>query len=208
MRMLRIIASAPNEQSTWLSRIPELSQVLRSFGLKREQVAPKPVSVYRADTELEEMEAVAAFFSTAPTAPEKRFGIILTDDDCLAAQIKTDPSVRGGTGIQRVDARHVNLQGDVMQFGRLMGAILQKMWEGEQRLRYYPAQQIAGQLAVFSAQPNAEVHPDTKQFCRTSLERVNWIQWEGDRAGVVISGRLEDREAIPIVARRACSPVS
>jgi hypothetical protein len=204
MRLLRVFAKqslTPN----WLERSPPLPLLLQCFEVNRQKPSPDPVSVFRVGSETEEAEAVAAVFLKTRESPVKRYGIIVTDEDCREAGITLDLQERGDTGILAVDGRHVNLRGETVdQFGLLMAQIVQAMWEGEQRLRFYPAQQIAGQIAVFSKLPDNQIDPSTRQTCRDVLAQCsNWHAFEDTARLVMINGSLKDKGEFPVIAQRA-----
>jgi hypothetical protein len=203
MRLLRVFGTQ-SWVSNWLEQSPPLPLLLKCFDVNRQKPQPEPVSVYRIDSEIEEVEAVAALFLTTPGSPEKRFGVIVAEDDCCAAGITLDPEEQGETGVHAIDKRHVNLKGTVDQFGRLVARIVQGMWEGEQRIRLYPAQQIAGQIALFSKLGDDQIDPDTKTTCLEVLALKNWHTFEENDQAVIIRGALKDNSEFSILARRGC----
>jgi hypothetical protein len=203
MRLLRVFGT-PSLVSNWLEQSPPLPFLLKCFDVNRQKPQPEPVSVYRIDSEIEEVEAVAAVFLTTAGSPEKRFGVIVAEDDCRAAGIALNLEEQGDTGVHSVDKRHVNLKGTVDQFGRLMARIVQAMWEGEQRIRLYPAQQIAGQIAVFSKFADDRIDPSTKTTCLEVLALKDWHTFEENDQAVIIRGALKDNSEFPIIGRRDC----
>jgi hypothetical protein len=210
MRILRVF-DQQGLLNYWSAESPPLPRLVQCFGLQRNQPNPRPVSVYRAENEQEEMEAVAALFQVQPRHPDKRFGVLFTDGDCREAGVTVDESERGETGVQAVDGRHVNLRGTGQHFARLIVQIIKKMWEGEQLLRVYPPQQIVGQLAVLSRLGDAEIEAGTRQTCAEILAGVNWHTFHDNLARVEIRCRLQDDEDFPVSAWRglpADSPTS
>src|SRR5947209_7684908 len=93
----------------WFDKEPPLSKLLECFEVNRQLTKPIEVSAYAVESELEELEAVAALLQNAPATPDKRFGVLVSEADCAAAGIAIDPQEPGTTGIRRVDVRHVNL---------------------------------------------------------------------------------------------------
>jgi hypothetical protein len=202
VRLLRVFAQQSLTES-WIELKPPLPRLLKCFDIDRNRPKPATVSVYRVGSEVEEVEAVAALFLTTSTTPEKRFGVLITEGDCQEAGIILDHSERGTTGIRAVDSRHVNLKGTVEAFGRLMARIVGSMWEGEQRIRCYPAQQIAGQIAIFSKIPHQEVDTDAKTKCLEVLDKKKWHAFEDNPRAVVIRGSLDDNNGFPVIACRS-----
>jgi hypothetical protein len=205
MRFLRVFAQQ-GLVSNWLELEPPLAKVLKCFDVNRMASRIAPVSVYVVRNELEEVQTVAALFQVAPGTPEKRFGILIDEADCATAGIDIDAGVKGETGIHAVDARHVDLIGTQDQFGRLVAQIVARMWAGEQRLRSYPAQQIAGQLAVFSRLSPEHILEDARQNCLSSLRRVAWVHPSGSGRTLAIRGTLGDKDRHEVVAPRSSKP--
>ncbi len=201
MRLLRVFAQQ-GLTWYWLDQKPPLPKLLQCFDVKRQGRNPNPVSLFRAASEVEEVEAVAAHFLKTPGSAEKRFGVLVNEVDCHAAGITIDPELRGNTGVHEVDGRHVNLKGALDQFCRLMVRIVQAMWEGEQRIRLYPAQQIAGQIAIFSKILDDKIDPITRKTCLDVLATKNWHDFEENPPAVVIRGILKDNSEFPVNARR------
>jgi len=204
IRYLRVF-SLPSNSWPWLDKNPPLLKLLQCFDVKRDNPRPEPVSVYRVASEIEEVETASALFLTAPKTPDKRFGVLVSAEDCKAAGINLDASLSGTTGIAAVDGRHADLKGKtVEEFGHLMAHIVQSMWEGEQRIRLYPAQQIVGQIALFSKLSGGDIEPVTKQNCLDVLAKIDWHMFEENLRTVVIRGSLDDRRrgAFPVFGRR------
>jgi hypothetical protein len=202
MRFVRVFAQQ-GLVSNWLEKKPPLSKLLRCFDIDRRKPDPEPVSVYEGRDELEELEAVAAVFQTSPTEPEKRFGLLIDADDCRASGLTIDRGEQGRTGISRVDRRHVNLVGSQEQFAAVIVHILQAMWEGQQRLRSFPAQEIAGQLAVFSKLPPGQIHEDSRASCVSALNLAAWHTFIEASESVEIRGKLDDNVPRDVVAVRS-----
>jgi hypothetical protein len=201
MRFLRVFTqqgALPN----WSETNPPLASILQKcFDINRKASRIQPVSVFQVRSEREEVEAVSALFQVSPSTPEKRFGVIVEEGDCLAAGVQIDRTEKGNTGITIVDGRHANFTGTQKQFGTLIGQIVKGMWEGEQRLRIYPAQQIALQLAVFSRLPDGEIDDASRDSSLTVLNRVAWHTFTEKRAEV--RGRLADEDPHEIVSLRS-----
>src|ERR1700678_1331177 len=162
MRLLRVF-TVPTHFAEWYTAAPDLDKLLLCFGV-RASTAPVPASVFQVNDELEELESAAAIFQKSRSSPEKQFGVLVTDKECQQAGITiTDPD--GGTGIEHVDIRHRDLVGDNSQFKALMAGIVKTMWEGEQRLRVFPAKQITGQVAVFSRLPDGRILSEPGETC-------------------------------------------
>jgi len=200
MRLLRVLAQQ-GLFSNWLAKTPRLTHLLKCFGLQL-QVPDSETSVYRADSELEEAEAVGAHFLITPGTPEKHFGVLVTDEECRSVGVTIDLEQPGTTGVCEVDGRHVNLKGTSDQFVHLMALLVQGMWEGGQRLRAYPAQQIAGQIAIFSKLPDDRIHSVARKTCLEVLSASNWHTFEEQPTAVVVRGEFEKRPDLPIIARR------
>jgi hypothetical protein len=200
MHLLRIFAQQ-GLFSHWLVKSPPLFDFFKCFGLQLQTPNPE-TSVYRADSELEEAEAVGAHFLITAGTLEKRFGVLVTDDDCQSAGVTIDLEQAGTTGICGIDGRHVNLKGTSDQLVQLMTRIAQGMWQGEQRLRAYPAHQIAGQIAIFSRLPDDRIDPVAKKTCLEVLSASNWHSFEEHPAAVVVRGAFENKPDLPIIARR------
>jgi hypothetical protein len=113
-----------------------------------------------------------------------------------------DRRQKGNTGIEKVDGRHVNLAGTQAQFGSLVVQIVKRMWEGEQRLRIYPAQQIAGQLAVFSRLPKGLINDDSRTNCISTIDQVSWHRFNDQDGCVEVRGKLHDSASYEVVASR------
>jgi len=161
------------------------------------------VSVYSAGNELEELEAVAAVFQTSPSEPEKRFGLLIDEGDCRAAGVTVERDEQGKTGVGKVDARHVNLVGSQEQFAAAVVHILKAMWEGQQRLRSFPAQQIAGQLAIFSKLSRGQIHEDSRASCLAALNLAAWHTFVEAKQFVEIRGELDDSMRRQVLAVRS-----
>jgi hypothetical protein len=202
MRFVRVFAQQ-GLVSSWLEKKPPLSRLLKCFDIDRRRPDPQPVSVYKAGNELEELEAVAAVFQTSPTEPEKRFGLLLDEDDCRASGLTIDRGEQGRTGISKVDSRHVNLVGSQEQFATAIVHVLKAMWEGQQRLRSFPAQQIAGQLAVFSKLPRGQIHEDSRASSLSALNLAAWHTFIEASQTVEIRGALDDSVPRDVVAVRS-----
>src|SRR5207253_1051817 len=143
--------------------------LLGCFRVKRLGADPKPVSVYQINNDLDDVEAAAATALITGGSIEKRFGLVVTEEDCRAAGITIDAKEPGTTGVYAVDGRHRDLTGKTEEFAKLMVLIVKAMWEGEQRVRLYPAHQLIGQIAVLSKPLNANIDPSTRQDCVDAL---------------------------------------
>ncbi len=204
MRFLRVYAQQ-GLHSCWLEQQPPLARLLKCFDVKRDAIRPpEPASVYRVNDAIEELEVVAALTQTAPSRPEKRFGVLVSQQDCQAAGIRIDRREPGQTGVADVDARHANLIGEREQFFQLIVGIVAGLWIGEHRLRVYPTQAILGQLTVFSLQSDAAIHPDTRANCERMLsftaERPLVV---GSPPRIQVRGTLQDGERpLTVLAER------
>ncbi len=84
MRFIRVSSQQTNF-ANWQDKEPTLAKLLQFFEVKPQARNPDPVSVFRVTSELEELESVAAVFQKTVTSPEKRFGVLTTEEDCRTA---------------------------------------------------------------------------------------------------------------------------
>jgi hypothetical protein len=204
MRFLRVYAQQ-GLHGCWLEQQPPLARLLKCFDIKREATRPpEPTSVFLVNDEGEELEVVTALAQTTPSSPEKRFGILVSDEDCRAAGIRIDRDEPGQTGVSVVDIRHANLIGDQNQVFQLMVQIVASLWTGQQRLRVYPAQAILGQLAIFRRWPDASIHPQARANCERMLSLVSdEPSLLADPPRMQVRGQLQDSQgALPVHAER------
>jgi hypothetical protein len=202
MRFIRVFAQQTCF-ANWQDKEPALSKLLQFFEVQPRTQHQVSVSVFEVRSELEELESVAAVFQKTRTCPEKRFGVLSTEEDCRTAGIEIDRNERGNTGIHRIDARHANLIGTPDAFTRLVVEILQRIWEGEQRLRIFPAKQITGQVAVFFKLPAEEIQAASREDCECVLSKANCHQFIEEHSRVNIHGNLSDKRDIPVIATRS-----
>lgn len=156
---------------------------------------------------LEELEIAAALVQMDEAAPEKRFALKVTAADCNLTGVQMDHDETGTTGVPLVDKRHVNLRGSQEQFAKLMVQIVAKYWEGEERLRIFPAEQIAGQLAVFTKLDAMKISPRATERCRISLQKDSTIKWRAQgNSYVEMEGNLSNNgQTIPVLFARLLS---
>lgn len=202
MRFIRVSSQQPCF-ANWQEKEPTLSKLLQFFEVKPQARTPDPVSVFEVRSELEELESVAAVFQRTVTSPDKRFGVLTTEEDCRIAGIKVDRNEKGNTGIHQIDMRHTNLIGTPDQFNRLMIEILQRIWGGEQRLRVFPAKQITGQVAVFFKLPDQEIEEASREDCGCVLSKANCHQYIEEHSRVEIQGCVKDKRDFPVIATRS-----
>lgn len=182
---------------------PKLSLLFECFGINYRGNTVDPVSVFAANTEIHELEAVAALVQTTSGTPEIQHGVVISESDCLAAGIAIDSSEPGGSGIVAVDARHANLIGTKEQFARLFAQIVRRIWEGEHRVRTFPVHQVVGQIAVFTCLPDDEIHSVSRDDCRKILGKVPQVSRIDDPTRFEIVGKLDDKlYDCPVVATR------
>jgi len=136
---------------------------------------------------MEELEAAAATFQKTRSSPERLFGLRVTERDCQAAGIRLDAS-RGKTGVKCVDDRHIDLQGDENQFRALCVGVLARIWEGEQRLRIFPAIQVVGQIAVFSRLPDCGIATESRDDCMCVLQNSKYHSLDDEAGRITITG--------------------
>ena len=191
--------------AAWTEKEPELSKLLLFFDIQASLPKEFVVSVFEVQSELEELESVAAVFQTTRPSSDKRFGVLVADEDCRKAGIVIDRSQRGKTGIHRVDSLHADLRGTPEQFSQLMVEILQRVWQGERRLRIFPAKRITGQVAVFFKLPQDEIDPATRTDCECVLSKANCHQFNEGNSTVEILGKLKGSTAQEIRALRTYS---
>jgi hypothetical protein len=202
MLYIRMV-SIQKDFNSWHVKNPEMSRLLRCFDLKPEGTGIESVSVYKAESESDELESVSAVFQGSRGSPEKLYGILLTEKDCGSSGIKIDGAARGSTGIRRIDRMHANLTGTRDDFKKLMVQILQRIWEGEQRLRLFPENQIIGQIAVFSKLLEGDIEEDTRGSCEVVLRKASCHRFLEEESRVEIEGKVEDRQGIRVLASRS-----
>jgi hypothetical protein len=200
MRLLRVF-DTQSQFVAWQDPEPELSKLFLGFSIKPEATKFEPPSIFRVRSEADELECVAGFFQKSGGSPAKLFGVLFTARDCRDVGIRIDGD-RTGTGIRRVDDRHANLNGDKEQFRRLVAGIVARIWEGEQRLRIFPANQIAGQVAIFSRLPESHTCEDSRRTCERVLSKTTCHRFHDDESRVEIVGRLKDKAESPVCASR------
>jgi hypothetical protein len=199
MRLLRLFDGA-SRFNEWYGAEPDLTKLLQCFDVKRGAVC-QPASVFRVGNELEELEAAAGVFQRTRSSADKRFGILLSEEECRRVGIRVD-ATNGGTGIKHVDLRHVDRSGDISQFTRLVAQLVKKMWEGEQRLRVFPAKQIVGQVAVFSKLPDERISSESRETCFAILAKSACHTFDRESSQVEIRGKFKDDSASEILASR------
>lgn len=204
MQFVRICSRTPFE---WTARQTELSKLLKCFGIKSGIPSPPPISVYIAANPLEELEVAAALLQMDEAAPEKKFALKISPADCDLTGVRMEYNEIGTTGVPLVDKRHVNLKGSQEQFEKLMVQIIAKYWEGEDRLRIFPAEQIGGQLAVFTKLDAMKISPLALERCRISLQKDSTIKWIAQTNSYVeMEGSLwNNGQKIPVVFARLLS---
>jgi hypothetical protein len=200
MRLLRVF-DRQSQFTEWQNPEPELSKLFLGFSIDPKLPKFDPPSVFHVKNELDELECVAGFFQKSGGSPEKLFGVLLTERDCQIAGIGISAE-KEGTGIKQVDARHANLIGDREQFRTLIAGIVGRIWEGEQRLRLFPANQITGQIAVFSKLPGSHICEDSRQACERVLSKTSCHQFHEKESRVEIVGRLKDKAECRVCAWR------
>jgi len=193
----------------WSGTRPNLELLLRCFDIDRRNPAhpTEPISVFQASSATEELESVAAHFETfAGKRAQAQYAVRIERQDCRRAGINVQHSEEeGATGIDFVDARHFNLLGCQDQFIRLVIEIVARLWEGQDRLRAFPAHQIAGQLAIFLALAEEIAEPEAKERCRRTLNKSpDLCSYSPGSEQVRIEGGLADgNQLIPVVAIRS-----
>jgi len=194
MEFLRVHAKASYSQ--WFGTKPELSKLLECFGVPRNHGSAKqvkPVSVFGARNQDEELQAVAAHFQYSPVTVEKRFTICVTKKDCDDAGIEIAFS-RGNTGIDFVDARHADLKGNLENFIRLTNVVIRRIWEGENRFRIYAPHAILGELALLSRLSDG-VDDLAIQRCIDVLGKTpDWYRIPAGRDVVELIGKMDDKK--------------
>lgn len=190
----------------WTSAKPKLEDLLKCLDITKPAHPEAPISVFKATTAVEEVECVAAFYETFNRRETKiQYAIRVEGDDCRRAGICVEHRPdEGTTGIKQVDRRHFNLRGKQADFAKLAGVIVASLWEGQDRLRAFPAHSIRAQLAVFTCIDKFQIDPAASQRCKKLLERNPELQTiSPDRKYVEICGELADgTQSIPIVATR------
>jgi hypothetical protein len=196
------ICGRPTRLESWSNKRPKLSDLLECFGVPRQASSvKKPPSAFWASCSSEELENVAAFFQTSPSSPDKCFGIRFTAEDCAHAGVELDPGNRGTTGVPFVDGRHVDLRGTPDQFMTLVTRIVSKIWEGQDRVRVFPAHQILGEIAVLARLSGDDIEPEARSRCEQVLAKTpDWIAYSQDC--VTIRGKLDDKCEFPVTGVR------
>src|SRR5262249_17262226 len=140
--------------------------------------------------------------------PVVQYGVRIEPEDCALAGVKvTHCPEEGTTGVKFVDRRHFNLVSGQDQFVHLIKITVARIWEGQDRLRSFPAHQICGQLAVFIALPDKVVEAEAKDRCRKTLSKHS-DRCELPEGGkqIEINGELAaGSQSIPILAKRRVS---
>ena len=204
MRLLRVFMK--NATFTeWQNAQPDLGKLLQCFDVTRTMSKPPPASVFRVLSELEELESVAAVFQKSRSSPEKLFGVVLTESDCRSAGMAIEPE-QGQTGVRHVDACHFNLVGDSSQFRELVAGVVRRIWEGEQRIRVFPAKQITGQVAVLSKLHSAYICDESRECCEAVLSKASCHEFDHANLRVQIIGSLFDKPPFEVRATRSYDP--
>ena len=194
MEYLRVYATA--SWSQWFDKKPKLSMLLKCFDLDRNQESTKqvaPVSVFRARNQDEELQAVAAFFQTAPGTVEKRYAICITEKDCGEAGIEID-FTHGQTGVHFVDARHADLKGTLDNFIQLANVITRRIWEGDNRYRIYSKHTILGEVAILSRLADG-IDDGAIQGCNEVLAKsADLHRFPDGRDVVKLIGKMDDKK--------------
>jgi hypothetical protein len=150
------------------------------------------VSVFGALNHRHELQNVAAHFQMSPGSVEKRYAVIITKQDCLKAGIEFSPSP-GNTGCICVDNRHANLVGKLDNFVALVQHIVRRIWAGENRVHFYAAHALAGELGVFSCLQRG-VTDGVITNCKASLDRSkDYHEFPAGGEVVNVVGSLEDK---------------
>jgi hypothetical protein len=201
MRFLRVV-SGPTDFAEWQLVEPRLSKLFLSFDIQPRSSQIPPTSVFRVESELEALESAAAVFQKTGAKPDKLGGVLVTEQDCRDAGIRI-VSQEGGTGIRHVDNRHADLVGDSEQFKELFIIIIKRVWEGQDRLRMFPARQLSGQIAVFSKLPQGYIREESRETCERSLQKANCHQFDHAQRRVEILGRLDAKPSCEVRASRS-----
>jgi hypothetical protein len=203
MRFIRTFSRSPTE---WSNKSPEVSGLLAYFEINSKTLSPEPVSVFASATPVEELETAAALIQVDEGSPAKRHGIRLTQSDCDVAGVQIISEV-GETGVSFVDKRHVVLKGTQDQFARLMAQIVINYWQGDDRLRTFPEQQIAGQLVVFAQLGPSIISSEAIERCRIGL-RKSGFEWRNRSRGTFdMDGHLQhDKQQVVVSFTRTIAP--
>src|SRR6266542_1635088 len=203
MVLLRVF-SRPN---VWFDAKPSLSTLFRSFDINEKLNTVQTASVFRTNSALEELEVASALTQKDQSTPAKQFGIRINPADCRAAGIEIDATIRGTTGVESVDMRHVDLKGNRDQFRNLITSVLARLWEGHDCIRTFPEHMIAGQLALFQ-KLTAGIDAEARERCRISLSKIpRYIgQREDDDDKIQILGELDKTNPpVSVVGERSIS---
>jgi hypothetical protein len=132
---------------------------------------PNP-SVYRAESESEEVE-VAASHSLTDLGPSLKpvhlLRIEWSDLVAIGAAEKLSDRTPGTTGVVRVDFRHSELLDGRVYLDALVRRIRERYEAGEQRFRWVGPPVLRRQVAQFCALSDHEVIQEAKRRCRHKL---------------------------------------
>ena len=198
--LLRLFDGA-SRFNEWYGAEPDLTKLLQCFDVKRGAVAGSPQAFSGWATNSKSLRRQRASFRRTRSSADKRFGILLSEEECRGVGIRVD-ATNGGTGIKHVDLRHVDLSGDISQFTRLVALLVKKMWEGEQRLRVFQKNKLWAKSRYFPNCLTKELVPSRGKLALPS--------WRNQRATRSIarahrwksSGKFKDDSASEILASR------
>ena len=207
MDYLRVFKT-PSWFTAWSSTSPDLKRLLHCFEVQRLQGQSgeqSTLSVFRAQTDAERLQNVAALFQNDPGTADKTFGIRLSSADCAEAGIRIEAS-DAATGVRFVDKRHADLVGTASEFESLAGIVIRKIWEGEQRLKVFSAHSILGEVAVLSHYID-HLDDGAKERCSRVLKKNEEKVRIQASVHVELCGKLTDKSGdVAITAKRVLSP--
>jgi len=175
----------------WYGKEPSLATLLGHFRVTAKET-DFSASVYAADNEAESLQSAAALYQTfRRRSVGDLFAVCVTQDDCSRASIGIEADAHGKTGVKDVDQRHANLTGSQEQFSELIAQILARFWEGENRLRVFPAWQILGELAVLARLLTDQIAEGARENCQRVLENhADMLNYLDDGSSVEVTKDL------------------
>jgi hypothetical protein len=150
--MRYLIRIGKTKLDEWLNgqgKPPALAQHLFSFK-KPPGKKDYAESAYEVEGEIEETETVAAhLLSDVAPKLDSRYIVRIRPPDLVESGVHVDDSVLGTTGIVPVDFRHRDLVGIKEQLEKLIGVLLLRIEEGQDRVRRLGKPQLAQALKRF-----------------------------------------------------------
>lgn len=150
----------------WYMDGPDMKQMRKNLNIKKIDPNTLELSVFRADSEAEVRQNLAATLLVNPRTVTKTCGLVIYDHDYLDLGIRATAST-GKTGVKAVDERHYDLIGSDTEFADLIKNVIRAMWKGDRRMWIYPPQSILAELGMVYA---LDCHANTREVCRKCLD--------------------------------------